>query len=175
MARLSLMAALLLAPCLVVRADVVPAGARPESAREGAHDAGSRFPLTGEHRRVGCDACHGRGGRTEPLDRACGACHEDPHSEPVAGSAPAPSSPRNRRSDCGRCHGTSAWQATVFRHEPPFTRFTLGASHDRVGCEACHPAVEVSPGVTTRRYTPVPSACESCHPDRIHGSSAAPR
>ena len=87
--------------------------------------ARARFPLTGAHQQVKCEACHTSGQdhfRGLPFE-SCTSCHTSPHR-----SALAPT--------CTACHATMSWTTNTVAHDR--TRFPLVASHVLVACEKCH-------------------------------------
>lgn len=86
------------------------------------------FPLTGRHRDLACDRCHGgaQGGFARAPTR-CVGCHRgaDVHGGQLG-------------DDCGRCHGTDTWKRAELRdHRFPMDH---GAGGSRVPCATCHPA-----------------------------------
>lgn len=132
------------------------------------HTRESLFPLTGKHAQTACGSCHtaekGQPVRYKSLPTDCASCHADVHAGQFA---PAPGQP----TDCARCHSNEGFTSSVrFMHAPPFTSFTLEGKHASAACKACHPAVEVAPGTTTRRYKPLPTTCEGCHADFHQGA-----
>ncbi|MBS0411424.1 MAG: cytochrome C [Proteobacteria bacterium] len=105
--------------------------------------AATRFPLTGAHGRVACDACHA-GGRFKGAPTACVACHarQDIHGGRLG-------------TGCADCHVTSAWSAARFDHRK--TGFALVGAHARTDCAACHAG---------NRFAGTPQACVACHASR---------
>lgn len=125
------------------------------------HDLFARFPLTGAHGKLDCDACHpplaqaDEHGRTWSFARGrdCVDCHHDPHQGQFE---------RLGRTDCSRCHKSTTTFATLsFRHNLD-SRFPLGDAHARVACASCHKPEQIQ-GVTVVRYKPLPMDCASCH------------
>ena len=112
----------------------------------------TRFPLTGRHEKVSCDACHRREGRARfagtPF-QTCASCHRDPHAGRL-GTA------------CATCHTTAGWervQSGAFDHDR--TRFPLRGRHAAVACDSCH-----RPG---RTRAMAHASCTDCHADRHAG------
>jgi hypothetical protein len=108
--------------------------------------------------------------RYRPLPVACDGCHADSHQGQFTWEATpaADGAPRRRRDarDCSFCHGTASFQATLFSHDDVrFTRFPLRGQHASLSCDACHRTIELSGGVRTVRYRPLPHACAGCHAD----------
>lgn len=116
----------------------------------------TRFPLTGEHRRVQCQSCHTAGTDGKPRYSgisfsACSDCHRDPHKAAF-------------KQGCESCHSTSTWKkstfATTFDHSK--TQFPLLGKHSDVACVTCHVAGDFK--------TPIPhSTCADCHKPDPHG------
>ncbi len=129
------------------------------------HQRDSRFKLDGAHAKAACGSCHGKvkvkGGeavRYKGLPTACAGCHPDSHAGQLAKKRGAPT-------DCARCHTPESFKKNTFAHAPPFTDYRLAGAHEKVACEKCHAAVDVAPGVKSRRYKPLPRECEGCHAD----------
>jgi hypothetical protein len=139
----------------------------------------SRFPLTGKHKTVACSACHlddepakpTKKPKKEPLVRyrplpmTCASCHSDEHVGQLA---------KNAVTDCTRCHQTSGFTPSTFRHDDPAqTTFVLEGKHREVACGKCHVAVVAAgvdaAGKTTSRYKPLPTDCATCHEDEHEG------
>lgn len=108
--------------------------------------ARTRFPLTGSHFRVTCDACHATK-RFKDASRDCAACHtkDDVHRQTLGRA-------------CETCHNTRTWRSWDFDHNIP-GRFALNGAHQRLACVSCHKK-EAPPG---RTIAPVSSACVDCH------------
>jgi hypothetical protein len=85
----------------------------------------SKFPLTGAHVSVTCEACH-KNGQFKGLDMSCLACHAEPAEH--AGQF---------GTDCAACHSTNAWTPAAFngKHTFPLDHGEEGA----VSCATCHP------------------------------------
>lgn len=141
----------------------------------------TEYPLTGEHRRVDCEACHTREEGNDVVRFAdlpaatCATCHADPHRGAMAGS-------------CESCHSTRGWRAVDAtavgdRFDHGRTRFPLAGGHARVDCAACHgrpapvgPTTRIRhvPGEATAAFPkPASERCTSCHVD-VHDGDFAP-
>ncbi len=109
--------------------------------------AATRFPLTGAHRAVACQQCHGDGVYSGKV-ALCISCHQQDYDR-VA-------NPNHRAAqfstDCTICHTTVAWTGTGFDHTG--TRFPLTGAHLTVACQQCH-----GDGVYQGKST----LCVSCH------------
>lgn len=121
-------------------------------------DHGStRFPLTGEHRGVGCDECHRAGGARLQFrglpSASCSDCHRDPHQGRLGPG-------------CAGCHATVGWKAVpAGRFDHGITAFPLEGAHATVRCESCH-----APGAPLRIADS--ARCASCHADEHLGQLA---
>ncbi len=105
------------------------------------------FPLTGAHRAVACNQCHGDGVYAGK-NSACVSCHQaayDGTTDPSHRAAQLPT-------DCTGCHTTTAWQPASFDHSA--TAFPLTGAHTAATCQQCH-----GDGVYVGKST----ACASCH------------
>jgi hypothetical protein len=113
----------------------------------------TRFPLTGAHRALSCDQCHGDGVFAGKLT-SCVSCHgpggiDDRYSTTTA---PAHAS-AGFTADCSGCHNTTDFLTTTWSH--PTSPFRLTGAHTAIAldCTRCH----ISGYGSTR------STCESCH------------
>ena len=116
--------------------------------REGAADADTKFdhsttgfPLTGQHTRVSCVACHNA---TKAVKRACVSCHEDFHRGRLARS-------------CDNCHSPMGWKSTRPLEIHRMTRFPLTGMHVLADCSECHRRA------SEHRWTGAPIDCFACH------------
>jgi hypothetical protein len=114
--------------------------------------ARTAFPLTGEHRRVGCESCHrGRNGvsrlRGIPF-QTCASCHADPHAGTLG-------------TVCASCHTTASFRAARASFDHARTGYPLEGRHAAVRCASCH-----LPGAPKR---PPHARCADCHADRHAG------
>ena len=105
------------------------------------------WPLTGAHRTLACDACHGDGnyGGTSTDCYSCHVADYDTASDPdhVAGGFPT---------DCLLCHGTFSWEGASFDHS-----WVTGA------CADCH--MDDYLGTTDPNHQDLgfSTSCEDCH------------
>jgi hypothetical protein len=102
----------------------------------------TKFPLTGAHAEVTCNACHG-GERYKGVSTVCSGCHQlqDVH--------------RGRYgAKCDTCHQPKKWDVIRFDHDRQ-TKFPLRNKHAKAKCDACH---------TGDLYRDkLPATCVSCH------------
>jgi hypothetical protein len=107
------------------------------------HGKQTRFPLTGRHAEIQCNACHKAPGTPKKVEMACVSCHRanDVHKG-------------GNGDKCESCHGTQTWKASSFDHNTK-TDFPLRGGHQKVTCKACHTS-----GVFTRK---IETSCISCH------------
>jgi hypothetical protein len=105
------------------------------------------FPLTGAHRAVSCDGCHGdqvfKGKTTQ-----CVGCHQTDYDNTQA----PPHASSGFATTCATCHTTTGWTGSAFNHAA--TQFPLTGAHVAQPCTACH-----GDGV----YRGKPTDCFSCH------------
>jgi hypothetical protein len=128
------------------------------------HGRWTGFPVEGAHREVGCSACHAplltpdARGRTwgRARGRACADCHADPHAGQFRVKG---------RTDCARCHWTTAFTRLRFDHDRD-SRFPLGEMHEDLACSACHKPVQKGAdavGKAVVRFRPLARKCVDCH------------
>lgn len=137
------------------------------------HNKDARFGLTGRHKKVACDKCHGM--LADDVSHAndfpkpkyaaymqmkdvphasCTACHDDPHRGQF-GKA------------CARCHTTDGWGTIKQNVGGDFgfhdkTDFPLRGEHTSVACKSCHGP---SPGKKAVFKGLKHAACADCHMD----------
>ncbi len=75
--------------------------------------------LGGVHASFACERCHTNG--LNAPGKACASCHGDQHGG---------------LTDCQRCHTTSAWRPSTFRH--PQEGPHIPAGEEPLSCSACH-------------------------------------
>jgi hypothetical protein len=142
----------------------------------------TRFPLTGAHQAVGCNACHPRDGSAvnspsatlagdatgprkfhgAPAD--CAACHEDIHKG-VFDRRGLPAM-LDGKQGCARCHTTNSFSevhADTFDHGR-WTGYPLRGAHARAACRDCHVPDRADPYGSAFGRT-INRACQSCHTD----------
>ncbi|HEX6133480.1 MAG TPA: hypothetical protein VFZ24_05940 [Longimicrobiales bacterium] len=134
------------------------------SGRRDAH-AGTSFPLTGRHRQVECEACHGTGSadRFTPLPTECFSCHADDYR-----AASPEHETAGFRTTCESCHGVLTWRGARFEHARE-TGYPLEGAHIRIACQSCH----APPDFALIYATTGPRDCIACHQDdydRVHPS-----
>lgn len=99
------------------------------------------FPLTGEHDKVLCTACHAPRVRVQ---RECFSCHRDRH--------------RGRLGvQCDACHNARSWTQTRAIRRHRLTRLPLTGMHAVLDCTSCHIRR------ADRQFLPVPADCFACH------------
>ena len=145
-----------------------------------AHHARTRFPLTGSHLAVSCNACHLAPGAAHTSGEArdarvfagtptdCAACHADAHAGRFD-RAGVPAS-ADGATGCARCHTTGSFHEIAggeiagegFDHAR-WTGFALDGLHAGLACAACH-APSRAPEPDGRRFGAAAVAdCRSCH------------
>jgi hypothetical protein len=118
----------------------------------------TRFPLTGAHKPLACNSCHGDGVFAGKSTQ-CVSCHLDKYN--------ATTDPKHSNAgfstDCTTCHTTTAWSGATFNHST--TQFPLTGAHVPLDCNACH-----GDGVYRGKST----ACVSCHLTDYNGTNNPP-
>ena len=112
------------------------------------HTARTRFPLTGSHTQVRCNACH-LGERYAATPSTCDGCHMDAFNGAKAPNHLAAGFAK----DCALCHTTAQWKGATFDHSVA-TKFALTGAHTGAQCSACHKN-DVFKGTSVN--------CEGCH------------
>jgi Cytochrome c7 and related cytochrome c len=122
----------------------------------------TRYPLTGLHAQVKCEACHkpdtpGGPARFKDMKFAtCTSCHSDPHRGEF-------------KQKCEDCHTTVGWKkiAPQFAFDHSKAKYPLEGEHQKVSCVACHT------GGDFKRQLAFAN-CTDCHKD-IHSGQFAER
>lgn len=113
----------------------------------------TRFPLTGKHAAVRCDACHKDDGyRFDSL--ACASCHADPHEGELG-------------QQCESCHSTKGWGPKNLSFDHSKTRFPLMGKHAALRCTECHKDGRYAPPVSPALLE---KGCVACHLDPHRGA-----
>jgi hypothetical protein len=133
---------------------------RPPNFGASSH-AAAGFPLDGAHAAVGCQRCHQPVAAGEPVrfrgvERACAACHADPHRGAFAAV------------NCAQCHTTTAFAAEATFDHARWTGFALHGAHAAAACASCHPTTTAGQRGQVRGR-----ACADCHSDPHGGQFAA--
>jgi len=123
----------------------------------------TRYPLTGLHAQVKCEACHkpdapGGPARFKDMKFAtCTACHTDPHHGEF------------KQQKCEECHTTAGWKkiASQFAFDHSKTKYPLEGAHAKVSCVACHAAGDFKKQLAFAN-------CMDCHKD-IHSGQFTER
>ncbi|MBL0158638.1 MAG: hypothetical protein IPP47_16260 [Bryobacterales bacterium] len=113
------------------------------------HNTATKFPLTGFHKTVSCNACH-VGNVYKGTAATCEGCHMPDYSK-------ATNNPNHVTAgfpkDCAVCHTTVQWKGAVFNHSTA-TKFPLTGFHTTVACTACH---------VNNVFKGTVATCEGCH------------
>ncbi len=107
-----------------------------------------RFPLTGAHATVACNACHS-GGAFADASPACVSCHLAAFTNARNPNHDAAGFPQ----DCSLCHNTTQWKGAKFDHDTA-SKFPLTGSHGSVSCTSCH---------KNNLFQGTSASCVSCH------------
>jgi hypothetical protein len=112
----------------------------------------NRFPLTGAHASVDCDACHkgGANSKFQTMSTACFSCHQ---SEFQNTSNPNHVTAKFSTT-CEGCHTTDNWLNAKFDHSTTGFLLTGGHADPPRQCVDCH---------VNNNYNLTSSACFSCH------------
>jgi hypothetical protein len=138
----------------------------------------TRFLLTGGHVATPCGDCHKERPTAEfPHmvlyrfeDRACTACHADPHKGQFRDRM------QQLRADgtaggCEACHSTQSWK-DLQRFDHAKTSFPLTGAHRATACMDCHKPPNMETTLIHVDFKAAPERCEQCHED-IHGAQFA--
>jgi hypothetical protein len=122
----------------------------------------NRFPLTGAHAAVDCDACHkgGANSKFQIMSTACYSCHQ---SDFVGTSNPNHVTAKFSTT-CEGCHTTDNWLNAKFDHSTTGFLLTGGHADPPRQCVDCH---------VNNNYNLTSSACITCH-QKDFASAASP-
>jgi len=144
----------------------------------------NRFPLTGAHAAVDCDACHkgGANSKFQIMSTACYSCHQSDFT----GSSNPNHVTAKFSTTCDTCHSTDNWLNAKFDHST--TGFLLAGGHAvpprqcadchvnnnynlaATTCFACHQK-DFASATTPVPHSGFPTTCEQCH-DTVQWSNA---
>jgi len=120
----------------------------------------NRFPLTGAHAAVDCDACHKNAANSkfQTMSTDCYSCHA---ADYLATTNPNHVSSKFSTT-CNTCHGTDNWLNATFDHNS--TGFPLTGAHTVPPreCADCH---------TNNNYNLTSTTCISCHLKDFQGTT----
>jgi len=134
----------------------------------------TRFPLTGKHAPLACQACHavatqdfpaghGTATRFAAIGTDCASCHQDPHRAELG-------------RDCQRCHSTETFAIKRYTHLNARSLAGFFTGRHVTYCAACHKSGPARTGGATTVLASyrVSTACTACHND-IHRGALGPR
>ncbi len=107
----------------------------------------TKFPLTGKHQTLLCQACH-VGGNYSLTYVDCYQCHSTDYQQVTDPNHVTGQFSHN----CLTCHTTSGWSPSTFNHSA--TNFPLTGAHTTLQCQACH---------TNGNYQLTYTICYQCH------------
>ena len=119
----------------------------------------TRFPLSGAHLAVDCEACHQPAPQGQlafvAVPSGCVDCHRPQYiaaknPDHVAGAFPL---------DCTQCHAATIWTSARFNHDA--SGFPLTGVHRTIACQQCH----------VSGFTALSTACVSCHQQDYNGTT----
>jgi len=126
-------------------------------------DHNNRFPLTGAHAAVDCDACHKNAANSkfQTMSTNCLSCHmkefkATTNPNHVAGGAAF-------QAPCEQCHSTDNWMNAKFDHSTTGFLLTGGHADPPLTCDACHKA---------GNFHLAGATCVSCHLDKFQSAKA---
>ena len=119
---------------------------------KGMQDHNNRFPLTGAHAAVDCDACHKNAANSkfETMSTICVSCHQ---SDFNGTTNPKHAGVSAFTGACEGCHSTDNWFNAKFDHSLTGFLLTGGHSSPPVTCDQCHKG----------NYNLAGATCVSCH------------
>jgi hypothetical protein len=94
-------------------------------------------------------------------EKACAACHADPHGGQFAH--------RKDAGACEACHGTRAFVPVSGFDHAKDAGYKLDGAHAKVACAACHTATVAADGRSIVRYQGTPTTCVACHATGTEG------
>src|SRR3954452_19015768 len=120
----------------------------------------NRFPLTGAHAAVDCEACH-KGGATsnfQTMSTACASCHfKDFQSTTNPNHVSA-----KLATNCDTCHTSDNWMNAKFDHNSVGFPLSGGHAMPPRQCADCH---------VNNNYNLTSAACINCHLKDFQGTS----
>jgi len=118
----------------------------------------NRFPLTGMHALVECDACHknAASGQFQGLSTMCYSCHQADYKTPVIDHVSL-----GFGTTCTDCHSMDSWLGAKFDHLK-YTGYALVGVHATLDCTACH---------VGGNFKGTPATCYGCHQKDFTGTT----
>jgi hypothetical protein len=118
----------------------------------------NRFPLTGMHALVECDACHknAASGQFQGLTTVCYSCHQADYKTPVIDHVAL-----GFGTTCTDCHSMDSWLGAKFDHLK-YTGYALLGVHATLDCTACH---------VGNNFKGTPATCYGCHQKDFTGTT----
>lgn len=151
-------------------------GWKNTSHQEGFDHDPTGYPLTGEHKKLDCAACHFTEVSKAKSDvtklvlsnflkknmayKACTDCHADGHKKQFTKNGIL--------QPCEECHTTTGFKPSTFtteKHEK--TEFPLTGAHEVTACIECHH----KDGKADWVFIPLDKDCQSCHADSHKGEA----
>lgn len=120
----------------------------------------TRFPLSGAHAAIACEACH-RNARAEALaitPTECDTCHVRDRA------SASPNHIAAGFTNCGWCHSTTSFRGATYTHQV----YRLEGRHAQQTCQACHGG-SVFAGLAQGG-----SNCLTCHQSDFNATAAIP-
>ena len=134
----------------------------------------TKFPLSGTHAPLKCEACHavatqavpgghGTARRLTGIGTECASCHKDSHNAELG-------------FDCQSCHSTDTFSIKRYTHRRAHLLRSFFTGRHIAVCSACHkPAASrtAAPFSVQASYK-ASTACITCHTD-VHRGALGPR
>jgi hypothetical protein len=115
----------------------------------------TKFPLTGFHATVQCQACHVNNNYQITYSN-CYQCH----SSDYTGTTNPNHQTSGFSTNCVQCHSTTSWNGASFDHNT--TKFVLTGKHASLQCQSCH---------ANNNYAIVYTNCYQCHNSDFTGAT----
>ncbi len=112
----------------------------------------TRFPLSGAHSVVDCEACHAPTQQGRMMFVSARSTCIECHTREYAATTTPPHEAAGFVQDCRQCHTTATWHGARFSHAA--TAFPLTGAHRTAVCTSCH-----GDGVYRGKTTD----CYACH------------
>ena len=136
--------------------------------------ARTKFPLTGKHAPLKCEACHvvatqtfpggpGTARRLTGIGTECASCHKDPHANDLG-------------AECQSCHSSDTFAIKRYTHKRAHLLRAFFTGRHVTTCSGCHKpsAVRTGAAVAVVANYKASTACITCHTD-VHRGALGPR
>ena len=135
----------------------------------------TRFPLTGKHAPLRCEACHsvatqdfpaghGTAVRLTGIGATCASCHQDPHRNELG-------------RECQQCHSADTFSIKRYTHVNARSLRAFFTGRHITACSACHKPSVTRTGAAASAVLAsykTSTTCTACHTD-VHRGALGPR